>query len=91
MPSRLTWQEVQKIYPDEWVAFVDYVASSPSAPTGIDGVVVAHHPERGEFHAMVKTLFPRYGDLALRFTGPRVKNPEIPLLWQITRTDSMGD
>lgn len=83
MSQKMTWDEMKKSYPDEWVALVDYEEDDR---VDIEGVVVAHHPNRKTFHEMVSNLLPKYGDMSIRFTGPLVKNPEIPLLWQITDT-----
>ncbi len=78
MNQRMTWDEAKRTYPNEWVAFVEYEKSQSSNPTGIDGVVVAHHPHRQQFHALVKKIFPQYGRMAVRYTGQRVKNPQVP-------------
>lgn len=85
MKQRITWDEAKQSYPDEWVAFVEYDETDgfPSA-----GTVIVHHPERQQFHQLVKNFVPHYHDMALLYTGQRVKYPEIPLLWQITDIDS---
>lgn len=91
MTQHMTWNEIKTVYPDEWVALVEYQYGQPSEGGGVNGVVVAHHPQRHPFHAMVKTLLPQYGGMALRYTGQRIQNPEIPLLWQILHTNSKAD
>lgn len=87
----MTWDEIKTIYPDEWVALVEYRDGHSSEGWGVDGVVVAHHPKRHPFHAMVKQLLPQYGRMALYYTGQCIKNPEIPFTWQITNIASMDD
>ena len=83
MAQRMTWEEVKKVYPSEWVAFVSYTEKDGFP---IEGIVVAHHPERELFHKLLTGLT-QYKDIAIRYSGQRIKNPEIPLLWQITGTN----
>lgn len=44
MPTRITWEEIKKNFPDEWVLVTDYTFT----PTGRinDGVLVAHSPNK---------------------------------------------
>lgn len=81
MGQMMQWDEVVKTFPDEWVAFVDYRASGARE---IDGVVVVHHRDRKQFHEAVGELFSQYHDMALRFTGTRIQDDTLPLLWQIS-------
>ncbi|MBI4125419.1 MAG: hypothetical protein HY609_03960 [Deltaproteobacteria bacterium] len=84
MNQKMNWKEMIKTYPDEWVALIDYEQRDP---VEIEGIVVAHGPDRKTFHETVGQLLPQYGDMAIRYTGELVKNPELPLLWQISHTD----
>lgn len=70
-------------YPDEWVALADY---KEDGAISIIGTVITHNPDKKAFHEKVRELMPQYRNIAVRYTGPLVKNPEIPLLWQITHT-----
>lgn len=81
--NKLTWHKIQANYPNEWVALIDYNLDSHSQ---IEGAVIFHHSNRYVFHEKVSKLLPQYHNIAVRYTGECVKNPEIPLLWQITRT-----
>ncbi len=83
MGEKMTWSEMVRAFPDEWVALVDY---KQTGAVEIEGEVVTHGPDRKEFHETVRKLLPEYGDMALRYTGELIKNPETPLLWQITPT-----
>lgn len=85
MNQKMTWEEVKRTYPDEWVALTDYHTYNG---TDVDGTVVVHHPERKQFHALLKALPPRSEGFSIRYTGQRIKNPDLPLLWQIFHTPS---
>ncbi|MDO8526901.1 MAG: hypothetical protein Q7T03_04340 [Deltaproteobacteria bacterium] len=84
MTEKINWAEMVKTYPDEWVALANY---EQSGAVEISGTVIAHNPDKKIFHKTIRELMPVYRDIAVRFTGPLIKNPEIPLLWQITHTD----
>ena len=84
MKQKMTWGEMVEAYPNEWVALVDYEQNNPAE---IDGIVVVHGSDRKSFHETVGQLLPQYGNMAIRYTGELVKNPDIPLLWQISHTD----
>lgn len=84
MGQKMKWDEIVKTYPDEWVALVDYKVDDA---VDITGSVIAHNHDKKSFHKTVRELMPQYHDIAVRFTGQLIKNPEIPLLWQITHTD----
>lgn len=84
MNQKMTWEEVKRTYPDEWVALVDYDSNCES---DIEGRVVVHHSQRKTFYTLAKEIFPQYRDMAIRFTGQLRINPDIPLLWQIFDTE----
>ena len=83
MGQRMTWEEMKKRYPDEWVALSDYRETGAIEVTGI---IIAHNPDKKTFHKTIRKLMPKYRDIAVRYTGKLINNPEIPLLWQITHT-----
>lgn len=79
----MQWEKIKKEYPNEWVAVVDY---KQSGATGVDGLVATHAPEKKAFYEAMRKVREQYHDVAVRYTGKRIKNAEIPLLWQITRS-----
>lgn len=85
MKDQMNWEGMVENYPDEWVALANY---EENGAIEITGTVITHHPNKKAFHEKVRELMPQHRDIAVRFTGEQlVKNPEIPLLWQITHTD----
>jgi hypothetical protein len=44
MDGRLSWDEIKKLYPDEWVCLTDEEA--PNMSHVVSGVVYAHDPDR---------------------------------------------
>ncbi len=84
MNQKMNWQEMIKNYPNEWIALADY---REKGAIEIEGTVIAHNPNKKTFHEKVRELMPQYRNIAVRYTGSLIKNPEIPLLWQITHTD----
>lgn len=83
MGSRMKWSEIQNTYPDEWVAVVNY---DTDAKGNIEGEVVAHSIDKDVFYREAGDLLSIYKTVAMRYTGECIKNPEVPLLWQITHT-----
>lgn len=84
MGEKMNWEEMVDAYPDEWVALVNY---KEDGATQITGTVVVHNSDKKYFHEKVRELMPQYHDVAVRYTGQLIKNPETPLLWQISHTD----
>ncbi len=80
----MDWKEIVETYPCEWVAIANY---KEDGATEIKGTVIAHNPNKKIFHEKVRELMPQYHDIAVRYTGQLIRNPEIPLLWQITHID----
>lgn len=64
MPDKLTWDEIKKRFPDEWVVLVDYSFNDNEDLT--DGVVYAHGPERAQVYASASQGPKR---TAVRYTG----------------------
>ena len=83
MAQKMTWKEIRKAYPNEWVAVARYENQGAVA---VSGEVIAHDDDKKSFYAHSSTLLPSYGKLAIRFTGELVKNADTPLLWQISAT-----
>lgn len=83
MGQKMTWEEMKKAFPDEWVAVVNYTSDDVG---NVDGEVVVHSNEKSEFYNRVEETIKQYNGMAVRYTGELVKNAEIPLLWQITHT-----
>lgn len=70
--EKLSWEEICRRYPDEYVALVDY--DFPNM-TFTAGVVYAHHPDRKTLFEMSAAL----RDAALLWTG-KIR-PFIPCRW----------
>lgn len=83
MGQRMTWEEMKKAYPDEWLAVVNYTSNDVG---DVDGEVVYHSDDKDDFYRHAKEVIDRYGGMAMRYTGELIKNPEVPLLWQISHT-----
>ncbi len=83
MGQQMTWEEIKKAYPDEWVAIVNYTSGDCG---DVDGEVVFHSNDKSEFYKQAKNVVAQYGGMAMCYTGELIKNAEIPLLWQITHT-----
>lgn len=88
MGQKMTWDEIKDQFPNEWVALVNYERTSA---IGVKGTLIVHNSNKKEFHITLRTLLPAYRDVAVRYTGQLIKNPEIPLLWQIMNTNSTGN
>jgi hypothetical protein len=85
MEEKMNWEEMVKNYPDEWIALADY---AEQGAVDITGTVLTHNANKKTLYKKVRELMPKYRDIAVRYTGEHlIKNPEIPLLWQITHTD----
>lgn len=81
MGRKMTWTEITKTYPDEWVAVVN---STTDEKGEIDGEVVAHYDNKDEFYKHAKDIVNQYGGMTMLYTGELIKNAETPLLWQIS-------
>ncbi|MFH1874028.1 MAG: hypothetical protein ABH859_02455 [Pseudomonadota bacterium] len=82
MGNKMTWKEIKKSFPNEWVAIAHYRKES-EAPFGeIIGDVVAHSSDESEFTASLKAI--PENDFDIRFTGDVLpENPIGPVLWQM--------
>jgi hypothetical protein len=81
MEQKISWNEIKSKFPNEWVALIEYHQKDAEE---IEGIVITHHPDRREFHEKIAKLLPTHRNMAVRFTGNLIKNPEIPYLWQIS-------
>lgn len=77
MGRRMTWEEMKRVYPDEWLAIVNYTSNDIG---DVDGEVAYHSNDKDDFYRHAKGVVDRYGGMAMRYTGELIKNPEVPLL-----------
>ena len=83
MGQKMTWKEIKETFPDEWVAVVNYTSDEVG---DVDGEVITHSTDKDAFYGELKSIVPKYHAVAVKYTGERIKNAEVPLLWQISRT-----
>ena len=76
MGNKLTWQEIEQRYNQEWVQLVDYEwPEGEPFPSG--GIVRVHAPDRKDFYRIVKETPQRPSDSAFVFVGNPAKEPGI--------------
>jgi hypothetical protein len=63
--SKMSWDEIKKLYPDEWVIVVDY-ESDPLTVVAA-GRVVEHGKDRGDVHHRLQSI--KEKSAAIVFTG----------------------
>lgn len=63
MEQKMTWTEMKKQYPDEWLLVVDYEVDKSGRL--VSGVVLRHSKSKDEVYALPA---PRQ-DMAFRYTG----------------------
>lgn len=83
MPDPMTWNQICRTYPDEWVVVVCY---ENKGPVEVDGIVVMHGPDRNQFKDEIVKAMQKHGQVAVRYTGELIRDSELPLLWQIFPT-----
>ena len=66
MNEKLSWEEINRRYPNEWVELVDYEWDEAD-PDPKSGVVRVHSKDSKEFEEMIKRDSP--SDSALVFVG----------------------
>jgi len=88
MLEKMTWEEIKKLYPGEWVAIVNHTGDT-SAPYGnIQGDVLFHEQDEGRFTEQLRQVTLEQ-TIDIRFTGNILPdNPVGPILWQISNTNS---
>lgn len=84
MGQKMTWDEMRKSFPDEWVAVVNSISRDETG--GVDGEVVFHSNDKDDFYKTVGNIISNYDGMTVKYTGELIKNAETPLLWQITHT-----
>lgn len=88
MPQAMTWEEIKKIYPDEWVAIGNPKGDLTLPYGSISGEVVAHEHDEQVFTELLKHL-KNSQPVDIRYTGDLLPdNPVGPILWQISDTNS---
>ena len=53
---KMSWNEIIKRYPNEWIMLVDYEYENNDAIDPSAGEVVAHHSSRKEFGELMKKI-----------------------------------
>ena len=80
----MTWSQIKRAFPNEWVAIAHYDLASDDPYGDISGDVVAHDLDESKFTKQVKSLSKDVGDIDIRFTGEVLPdNPVGPVLWQM--------
>jgi hypothetical protein len=64
MADKLSWDEIKRRYPDEWVVLVDYSVEGVDVA---EGAVVAHSKSRDDVYDSLKETRPR--DCAVLYAG----------------------
>ena len=89
MPQKMTWKEIKKSFPDEWVAIANFVDQDETPYGAIVGEVIAHNKNEKVFTGQLKKISPETKTIDIRFTGEILpENPVGPILWQISDTNS---
>lgn len=83
MTYAMTWNEICRTHPDEWVVVVNY---ENKGAVEVDGVVVTHSPQKSLLRGQIANAIQHYGRAAVRYTGELVLESDLPLLWQISHT-----
>lgn len=88
MGVKMTWDEMKRSYPDEWVAIGDPRGDLELPYGAISGVVLVHEHDERRFTELLKHInSPKPVDI--RYTGDILPdNPIGPVLWQISDTNS---
>ena len=63
MTQKMTWEEMKKVFSDEWLLIIDYEVNSSGHL--VSGVVLRHSKSKDEVYALPA---PRQ-DMAFRYTG----------------------
>lgn len=76
--EKLSWEEIQKRYPDEWVELID-CDWDETEPDPRSGVVRVHSKDRKEFHKLVLQDSP--AESALVYVGELFPKRENVSFW----------
>ncbi|MFH1829358.1 MAG: hypothetical protein ABH871_01090 [Pseudomonadota bacterium] len=88
MGVKMSWEEMKKTYPNEWVAIIDPEGDTESPFGAICGEVITHNPDETEFTGQLKKSH-LHKCVDIRYTGDVLPdNPVGPILWQISNTNS---
>lgn len=84
----MTWDEIKKVYPDEWVAIGNPKGNLALPYGSISGDVLVHEHSEQSFTQLLKHLQTNQ-TVDIRYTGDLLPdNPVRPILWQISDTNS---
>ena len=53
--KRLTFQEMEQLYPNEWI-WLEAPETHPNDITKADGIVVVHHPDKRILHELAREV-----------------------------------
>ena len=67
MADKLTWDEIKRQYPDEYVILVDYDFDDNEDVAG--GIVIAHARDRDAVYDQCQQSASRPNQIAVRYTG----------------------
>lgn len=88
MRQKMAWKEIQKAFPNEWVAISNIEGDIQSPFGDIVGEVIVHDRDEAAFTKHLKEKS-SHQVLDIRFTGEVLPdNPVGPILWQISDTNS---
>jgi hypothetical protein len=73
--ERLTWDEICRRYPDEWVVLVEFERPDQNHLEFNAAVVLAHHKTSKEASPAVKEAFKYYDEAGSFFTGRLIPPP----------------
>ena len=65
MAERMTYEEIERAFPGEWVVVCDFVPDDSKVIK--DGILVGHTPDRAKAHRLLGTI---EGAFAIWWTGP---------------------
>ena len=67
--KKMTWKEIKRTYPDEWIELVDFDEDENGYV--VNGVVVCHNNNRKKFNEESRKQMDKnnYNTVAIRYTG----------------------
>ena len=69
-PERLTWDEIRRRHPDEWVVLVESDWFDERSFKLRSAIVFGHSPRRTEVSPTVKRAYSTYREVGTFWTGP---------------------
>lgn len=85
MDQRLSWEEIKRKYPDQWVALINEEGDRAIPYGAISGEVLIHDSDEDKFTQQLKGISLRNQTVDIRYTGDILPdNPVGPILWQIS-------